>query len=74
MDRLEIDGGTISKGRDKGKPIYLLTVFEAGAVTVQAYYPSYGAALLDGQLAAMDWELPLVDCLGWNKAGGNAHG
>jgi hypothetical protein len=61
MDRIEIDGGIISSGPDKGQRIYFVSINENGAEMVLWDGPSYGRALLEGQLCSVGFQLPLVN-------------
>lgn len=65
-DRLELNGGTITGGTgyEIGQTVYILSVFTDGAELTFQDYPSYGAALLDAQLAQLDWGLSLHDHIG----------
>ncbi|MEX0349855.1 MAG: hypothetical protein AB3N15_10575 [Paracoccaceae bacterium] len=64
MDRIEVDGGTISKGPDKGQRVYFVSLREDGAELVLWGGSSYGRALLEGQLCSVGFQLPLVDYVG----------
>lgn len=69
MDRIEIDGGVISSGPDEGQSIYLVSLNEGDTDLVLWDGPSYGRALLEGQLCSAGFGLPLIDATGMQADG-----
>lgn len=69
MDRIQIDCGIDASEPNEGEQIYLVSLNQDGAELTLWDGPSYGRALLEGQLCSAGFGLPLV-----NAAGGEPNG